>query len=49
MNLVELTEEFGSDEPLPYRPRAIALAQSPVCPRCDSKATKIAKPLSIRL
>ncbi len=42
MNLVELTEEFGSDEKCRLALEQLRWQKGPVCPRCDSKATKIA-------
>src|SRR5712691_7326999 len=42
MNLVELTEEFGSDDKCRHALEQLRWQKGPVCPRCDSKATKIA-------
>ena len=42
MNLVELTEEFGSDDKCRHALEQLRWPRGPVCPRCDSKATKIA-------
>src|SRR6267142_5530158 len=42
MNLVELTEEFGSDERCRTVLEQLRWPKGPVCPRFDSKATKIA-------
>lgn len=41
MNLVELTEEFGSDDRCRTVLEQLRWPKGPVCPRCDSKATKI--------
>src|SRR6266850_6177633 len=42
MNLVELTEEFGSDDRCRLALEQLRWHKGPICPRCDSKATKIA-------
>jgi transposase-like protein len=42
MNLVELTEEFGSDDKCRHALEQLRWHKGPVCPRCESKATKIA-------
>jgi transposase-like protein len=42
MNLVELTEEFGSDEKCRLALEQLRWTKGPTCPRCESKATKIA-------
>jgi transposase-like protein len=42
MNLVGLTEEFGSDDKCRLALEQLRWHIGPVCPRCDSKATKIA-------
>src|SRR5258707_13805795 len=42
MNLVELTEEFGSDDKCRLALEQLRWSKGPICPRCDSKATKIA-------
>jgi len=42
MNLVELTEEFGTDEKCRRVLEQLRWPRGPMCPRCESKATKIA-------
>src|SRR6266849_9063431 len=42
MNLVELTEEFGSDDKCRHVLEQLRWPRGPMCPRCESKATKIA-------
>jgi transposase-like protein len=42
MNLVELTEQFGSDDKCRAALEQLRWNKGPVCPRCESKATKIA-------
>src|SRR5260370_42531699 len=42
MNLVELTEEFGSDKKCRLALEQLRWHKGPVCPRCASKAAKIA-------
>lgn len=42
MNLVELAEEFGSDDKCRTALEQLRWPEGPTCPRCKSKATKIA-------
>src|SRR6267378_2553107 len=42
MNLVELTEQFGSDDKCRAVLEQLRWSKGPICPRCESKATKIA-------
>ena len=42
MNLVELTEEFGSDDKCRKVLEQLRWPKGPTCPRCESKATQIA-------
>jgi len=42
MDLVELTEEFGSDDRCRTVLEQLRWPRGPICPRCDSKTTKIA-------
>src|SRR5713226_8285483 len=42
MNLEELTEEFGTDDKCRRVLEHLRWPRGPICPRCDSKATKIA-------
>jgi transposase-like protein len=42
VNLVELTEEFGSDDRCRTVLEQLRWPKGPICPRCDSKATKSA-------
>jgi transposase-like protein len=42
MNLVELTEEFGSDDKCRKVLEQLRWPKGPICPRCESKATQIA-------
>jgi len=42
MNLVELMEEFGTDDKCRHVLEQLRWPRGPKCPRCESKATKIA-------
>jgi transposase-like protein len=42
INLVQLTERFGTDEKCRRALEQLRWRKDPTCPRCDSKATKIA-------
>jgi transposase-like protein len=42
INLVQLTEQFGTDDKCRKALEQLRWRKSPTCPRCDSKATKIA-------
>jgi transposase-like protein len=42
INLVQLTEQFGTDEKCRKALEQLRWRKGPTCPRCDSKATKIA-------
>src|SRR5712692_8401143 len=42
MNLIELTEQFGSDDKCRAVLEQLRWSKGPTCPRCESKATKIA-------
>ena len=42
INLVQLTEQFGTDDKCRKALEQLRWRKGPTCPRCDSKATKIA-------
>ncbi len=42
INLVQLTEQFGTDDKCREALEQLRWRKGPTCPRCDSKATKIA-------
>ncbi len=42
MNLVELTEEFGSDDRCRTVVEQLRWPKGPICPRCESNVTKVA-------
>jgi transposase-like protein len=42
INLVQLTEQFGTDEKCRKALEQLRWRKGPMCPRCESKATKIA-------
>ena len=42
INLIQLTEQFGTDEKCRKALEQLRWSKGPTCPRCDSKATKIA-------
>ncbi len=42
INLVQLTEQFGTDDKCRKALEQLRWREGPTCPRCDSKATKIA-------
>ncbi len=42
INLVQLTEQFGTDDKCRKALEQLRWRKGPTCPRCDSQATKIA-------